>query len=175
MNPEQYKSYWKIAAIKHKSIMDRENDPHFCTYGVEHILSELRNINSPALVLEDPEYRPADGLSDNVMLQMSGAVLVLKKCITGDWADVELAKAEMFNIAWDMMTKLQNDRRKAFNIGRPDPESLIKHLDINSIELVPVGPVFDGWHGWRLNHVVKTNKSDRLDPNNWDDETPWMG
>ena len=79
----------------------------------------------------------------------------------------------MFEIAWDMVTKLKNDRRKAFDSAQPSPENLIKHLQLNSIRLTPVGPVFDGWFGWIVNHVISTNKSDQLDESKWEDETKW--
>jgi len=174
MSPTDYTQYWKNAASRHVSIQHTSGNPKFLTYGVETVLTEFKNVGSPMMALEDPEYGIVDPLSDNVLLQMSGAVLVLKKCLDADYAEIEIAKQEMFEVAFDLFTKLQNDRRKATDPLTPSPEKLIGHLVLGSISVIAVGPVFDGWYGWRLNHVVCTARTDRLNPDRWQGESPWQ-
>lgn len=170
MNPTDYELYWKTAAENHLSIAHSNSDKHFCSYSVEEIISGLKNLKSPCLALEDPEYIVEGELTDNVGLMLNGAVLILKKMKeSSNYLEQTAARKDMFPIAWDLYTKLRNDRKKA-NMGTASGPAA-KLRNISSIRIIPIGPVFDGWAGWRLEYAAPANINPDLSETNWQNET----
>ena len=103
----------------------------------------------------------------------NGGVLILDKAPQGDYVKIQAAFQNTFIIAYQLLTKLYNDRRKANDIGTSSPESFLKHLDLQSISLLEVGPVFDGCFGWRINHQFNSPANLDLVESEWTGETKW--
>jgi hypothetical protein len=159
--------YFERAATNNKAIQHTAQKKHFITFSVEDALSSLKNIEYPALCLEIPNERLSDQLSDNIRAISSSAIVIIKKVGKINPADIVIALKETYIIASQMQSKILNDRKKANQPGRTTPESLIKHLDVNSIQLVDVGPVFDGCYGWRLEFQFNGPKNLELVESDW--------
>jgi hypothetical protein len=173
ITPADYETYWLHAAQRNNAIAHTDESKHFTTYNVEDALTELKNIKYPLLALEEPEYRIADGLSDNTRLPVTGAILILKRAKAGDYKEIREATQSTFPIAFQMITKLRNDRKRANDSGIPSPENMVKHLDLNTIRMVMVGPVFDGCYGWRVEFTINSPANMNLDESQWTGETKW--
>lgn len=175
MNLVNYKEYGEQIATRHKSIGHTVNEKHFTVFTAEDAISGLGDIHSPVLAAELPRTRLNDSGSDNIHTVMAGAFLIVKKVAQGDYAEIIAAYQEMYVIALDILSKMLNDRKMANNGGRLSPEKLIKHLQLNNIEIVDVGPVFDGYYGWRIDFPFQSVINLQLDVTKWNNETKFSG
>jgi hypothetical protein len=172
MIPADYETYWETAAKNHKEILHTTDEKRFIRFSVEEVLTGLKSLKSPALVLEEPEYNVLDEVGDNVGLQLQGAVLILKKLSeSANYIQIQTAKKEMFLIAYDMYTKLRNDRKMANMGDATGPAAKLKN--ISNIRMIALGPVFDGWHGWRLEYTSPVTTNPDLNEDNWNNETKY--
>jgi hypothetical protein len=161
------KTYWQKAATNNLLIQHTESSKHYCSFTAEEALSALKNIKSPALCLELPEMNLSDGLSDNVRLVSKGAILVLKHAKQGDNAMISQAFLDTEVIVLQLESKMLNDRRRANESDRLSPEKDMKHLDLNKVRWVDVGPVFDSMYGWRLEFEFNGPVNLALDESKW--------
>jgi hypothetical protein len=175
MNLVDYKAYGLQIATRHKSILHSAQANHFTVFTAEDVLTGLKDLCSPVLAAELPRTGLLDNGSDNIHTIMKGAYLVLKKVDQGNSDEIIAAYEEMYVIAMDILTKMLNDRKLANTQNRNSPERLVKHLQLNSIELVDVGPVFDGYYGWRLDFPFQSVQNMQLDVNKWNSETLFTG
>ena len=167
MNFKQQKTYWKRAAEHHLQIGHSDAAQHFSTFEPSKVLKELNNMLYPALMFERPEERLADGHSDNIRLNSSGAILVIKKAAKDDQVDIDAAFDECYDIAHDMVAKMLNDRKKSNQSGVTEPESLLKELDLATVSIREVGPVFDSCFGWRVDYTFNGVDSLFFDESKW--------
>jgi hypothetical protein len=171
MTLADYKAYGEQIATRNKAIKHSTSSKHFTVFTAEDALTTLKDIESPVLAAELPAISLSDGGSDNIHTVMSGAFLIVKKARQGNSAEIIIAYEEMFVIAIQILSKILNDRKMANDFGRMSPEKLIKHLQLNNIRIVDVGPVFDGYYGWRIDFPFQSTINLVLDENQWDNET----
>lgn len=167
MDLSNQKTYWQKAAEHHIDVQHTADNKHFCVFTVEDALSSIKDLEYPAICLEIPEENLADLNSDNIRANSSGAILVVTKATQGNHAEITQAFLDMYVIASDMQSKMLNDRKKANQQGRVAPESLLKHLDLNTVRMVEVGPVFDSCYGWRVEFAFNGPKNLTLDEAKW--------
>lgn len=170
MTLADYKAYGEQIATRSLELLHSANNRRFTVFTVEDALTELKNIKSPCLVAELPRISFSDSGSDNIHSVMRGAFLIVKKCKQGDSNQIIAAYEEMFLIATDICSKILNDRKRANETGRPAPEKLVKHLVVNEMGLVDVGPVFDGYYGWRIEFPFQSTINLELDETKWNSE-----
>ena len=171
MTLADYKAYGKQIAVRNKSIAHTDENRHFTVFTVEDALSDLKNIESPVLAAELPRIRFNDSGSDNIHTIMDGAYLIVKKVVQGNSEEIITAYEDMFVITLQVASKILNDRKMANIPGRQSPEKLVKHLQVNNISIVDVGPVFDGHYGWRIDFPFQSTINLELDESKWTDET----
>ncbi len=174
LNTTDLKTYWLNAAIRNKAIGHVEGiKKHFSFFTPEEALSTIKNMCDPYLAVELPEVRLVDSNSDNIRSVFSGGILILKGADSTNYSKIQTAYDEMFIIGRQLISKMLNDRKKANDNNIPLPEALLKHLDIQSISMVEVGPVFDNKYGWRINYQLNTPDNLDLDESKWTNETKW--
>lgn len=165
--------YWKHVAERNIAIGHSEESKHFSFFSSEEAITSIKEMKSPYLAAELPEIKIQDEHSDNVRLNISGAVLILKKVKQANYSEIQEAYSSMFIIAFQILTKLYNDRKKANDGTLSAPESMIKHLDLPTLSMIEVGPVFDGHYGWRINYQLNTPANLDLIESEWTGETKW--
>ncbi len=161
------KTYWQKAATNNLLILHTESAKHFCSFTAEEALSSLKNIKYPALCLELPAMGLNDGLSDNIRLISNGAVLILSHAKQGDNVAIAKVMIDTEVIVLQLVSKILNDRKRANETGRSSPEKNMKHLDLNKVRWVDVGPVFDSLYGWRLEFEFNGPIPTELDESKW--------
>lgn len=174
MTLAELKQYGLNIATNNLLIAHTSSDKHFASYTPEEVLTDIKSIKGIALMLELPEFSMNDQLSDNIRLITNSAFLILKKAKQGDYADIQSVYDSTATIAFQVLTKIYNDRKKANDTGVTSPESKLKHLEVNTLNLVDVGPVFDGWFGWRINLQFNSPINLTLNEDEWTDETAWQ-
>jgi len=167
MNLSEEELYFENTAKRLIAIQHTATKKHFCTFSVEEALSSLRDMLYPALCLEIPIEKLSDALSDNIRAITSGGVLILKKVAQPNPQEIVAALKETYVIASDIESKMLNDRKKADQQSSTYPENLLKHLDVNTLLLTDVGPVFDSCYGWRLDFQFNGPKNLELDESKW--------
>lgn len=171
MTLSDYAAYGEQVATRNKAIAHTSQNRHFTVFTVEDALSNLKNIESPVLAAELPRIRFVDSGSDNIQTVMEGAFLIVKKAEQGNSSEIITAYEDMFVITLQVASKILNDKKMANNPGRLSPEKLIKHLQMNNISIVDVGPVFDGYYGWRIDFPFQSTINLVLDETKWISET----
>lgn len=170
MTLADYKEYGEQIATRNKSILHTGTEKHFTVFTAEDALTGLPDMVSPVLAAELPTIGLSDSGSDNIHTVMSGAFLIVKKAEQGNADQIILAYEEMFVIALQILSKILNDRKMANLPGRLSPEKLIKHLQLHNIRIVDVGPVFDGYYGWRIDFPFQSTINLILNENDWNGE-----
>jgi hypothetical protein len=163
----ELKQYALNIATNNLLIGHTPSNKRFSTYTAEDVLTDIKDMTGNILMLELPEFNIKDELSDNVRNVTTGAILLLKKAQQGNYIEVQSAYDTTLPIAVQALSKMQNDRKKANQPGAVSPESKMKHLDLNTVNIVDVGPVFDGWYGWRINFQFNSPINLTLDESQW--------
>jgi hypothetical protein len=168
MRLSHLKTYWKNAATNNIAIgHDDVSNNKFCVFTAEDALSNLKEMTGLKLCLELPEVSLYDANSDNIRTITRGAVLILNGAMQGNRADIIQVFEQTEVVAYELLSKMLNDRKRANEQGRNAPESLIKHLDLNKVNMVEVGPVFDSQYGWRINYEFNSPVNLELDESKW--------
>jgi len=167
MNYIHQKNYWKRAAEHHKLIAHTTTNTHFGMYEPIMVTLPLKDMEYPCLLFEKPVEKLQDGGSDNIRNDAAGGILILQKASKSDAVDIQDAFDNTYAIACDMRSKMLNDRKKANQDGVTAPESMLKHLNLNTVIMQEVGPVFDSLFGWRIDYTFNSPEDLELNENNW--------
>ena len=66
--------YFRTLATQHVDIGHSTTDKHFYRFELDEVLTGLKKVNYPALILEGYRYSLTDKQSDNVLKERSGSV-----------------------------------------------------------------------------------------------------
>lgn len=163
MRFKDYIKYWEDAAVSNRAI-HHLSDPKYIAFkrvNIDEVWQSIKlNMKGKVVILENPEIRTSDALSDNTRKLLSGAVLFIEE-VQKDNFDDEVTKCdELEIIAQQFMAKLINDVKK-FKQNKNHPYKL-KGIDQNTLQLNKVGPVFGNWFGWRLTFVLNQSFENNL-------------
>ena len=162
MNITELENYFETLATNNIAISHSPSNKRFATLTMHEVLNGMKTgLKDIFLYLELPEIRPADLLSDNTRKIYDSAVIITKPVKSGDVEQEKEVMRDLEEIVDQIISKLKNDRHKY----------ILNHLDINTIRVVPVGPVFDNRHGWRINFQLNEPQSYFLDETKWINET----
>lgn len=131
----QLVSYFEAIAAKHPQIN------YFHELDEQEIIAGKlrRQIQYPALIMEDPDIGFSDNRTNVDQLATSGFAVV-GNVKPGDEARMKEVKRLTESIILDIISQMREDRRKA-----------IIHLETNDLQIHKVGPAFsDNCYGWRL-------------------------
>lgn len=163
MKFKEYIEYWEQAARSNKAISHNPSTGKisFKRMNIDDVWNSVKlDLKDKVMIVENPEIRTYDGGSDNYRKMMSGGVLFIEEVKLGDVND-ELNKLDALEtITEQFAAKIVNDVRK-FKQNQNHTWK-IKGLDLNTIALNKVGPLFGNWHGWRLTFTFNQTFADRL-------------
>ena len=168
-----YQNYFESAAKRNKILAHK--DPleriAFKTFDIEDIISgvaiDLKNI---CLFAENPQTRVGDELSDNPRKIYVGAYLIMEPCQDpGDYKKIQEIYQRTEEVAEQVLAKIWNDA-KCRNSNRAHPFA-IEGFNLPSVNAQTVGPVFNGWYGWRTSFSINQTFTNNLILN----EDDWIG
>lgn len=162
MNVTDYINYFRDAAISNKLIGHTLNGKEsFHRFDFEQVLGKVKsNFVGVNLIIEPPTYRASDALSDNPRKNLNGAFLIVKTAKKGDDADEVNSITITESIAWQLVAKMRNDVKK-YNLDKSHPNKLTG-LDLNSINMEDVGPIYGNSFGWRVNFIMNQSFTNNL-------------
>jgi hypothetical protein len=172
MNFEAYVNYFEDCAKSNRTIKHASAKGYnaFAMMDIEEIVTNTSaNFNGTALILENPEYRDEDLLSDNHRELISGAFLIVREYTRGDFKNRIAVRDECLTVCRQIQAKLKNDymhrkhdRSYKYNING---------IDMGSFRKNPVSGLFNGfWVGWRVSFTMNQTTPLTLNEADWFDE-----
>lgn len=160
----ELRKYWEDAARSNRMLRHESAKGYsaFKVMDIEEIVTGLSlDMSGMVLIMENPEIRPQDSLSDNPRKNIKGAVLVVQQFEKGNFPDRDKKIDECETVCEQLMAKLFNDYRK-YKDSRNHPYR-IEAFDLNSIGMQKVGNLFGGyWIGWRMEYAINNTFANGL-------------
>ena len=155
-------SYFATLAAQHVDICHRENEKHFYRFELEEVLTNLKNVHYPALILEGYRYSLSDKQSDNVLKERSGAFCLIDHLKdVGDFDSMHQVWDNMESICDDLVARIRTDKRNP-------AIQVIKGIDLNSLQVALIANTTDNNYGIRCTFTVISPLSVDVDSTKWD-------
>lgn len=157
--------YFRTIAAQHNAIGHSYQQNHFYRFEIDEVLSGLKNMNYPALILEGYRCWFTDQLSDNILKQRSGAFILMGHLNDpGDFDGMHSIWDDLEEIADEIIARIKQDKR--------DPQSrIIRDIDLGSVEYALIANEQDRNYGIRVTFTISSPFSAGLEPLNWNTGT----
>lgn len=153
--------YFRMIAAQHIEIGHSYAENHFYRFEIDEVLTGLKTINYPALILEGYRCSFTDQLSDNILKQRSGAFILLDHLNDpGDFDAMHEIWDKLEVIGDDIITRIKNDKH--------NPETrVIRDIDIGSVEYTLIANEQDNNFGIRITFMISTPFTGNTDQEKW--------
>lgn len=153
--------YFKTLASQHVAIGHSLNEKHFYRFELEEILSNLKNVNYPALILEGYRYSLTDKSSDNVMKERTGAfVLIDHMSDMGDFDAMHEVWDNMETICDEIIARIKSDKRNSTIRS-------IRDFDLGSVQVALIANETDKNFGIRCTFTITSSFTTDVDAAMW--------
>ena len=157
-------SYFKKIATEHIQIGHSIDEKHFYRFELDEVLTGLKKINYPALILEGYKYSFEDGKSDNIIKKRSGAFILIDHLHDiGDYDAMHETWDRLEDICDDILARIKADK---FN---PTTKA-VRDFDISSANVVLIANEQDKNYGIRCTFTISSPRSMDMDPDKWNIE-----
>ena len=154
-------TYFRTLATQHVTIGHSLAEKHFYRFELEEILSNLKNVNYPALILEGYRYSLSDKQSDNVMKERTGAfVLVDHLRDINDFDKMHEIWDNMESICDQMIARIKSDKRNP-------AIKAIRDFDLGSVQVALIANETDNNYGIRCTFTISSSFTTDVDPQKW--------
>lgn len=153
----EYINYFRSLAISHKDIQHDPNsdtgdmptgEKHFTRISVEEVLTGLQDaVHFPLLSIELYEVRTKAEAIMDIKTLTSGAFMVIDDPVSALFADMQNCYAKSEQIVYDLLKKIWQDH---YGPSRDMCTRPFRFFDFDKLAITPVGPVFSGQHGYRV-------------------------
>ena len=153
--------YFRTIATQHVAIGHSISEKHFYRFELEEVLTGLKKVNYPALILEGYRYSLTDKQSDNVMKERSGAFMLLGHLNDiGDYDAMHQLWDHLEAICDDIIVRIKSDKRN------PDFRA-IRDFDLGSVNVALIANENDKNYGVRCTFTISSPLSTDVNPENW--------
>lgn len=153
--------YFRILAAQHVAIGHTSTEKHFYRFELDEVLTGLKKVNYPALILEGYRYSLADKLSDNVMKERSGAFMLLGHLNDiGDFDAMHQLWDDLEMICDDIIIRIKADKRN------PTAKA-IRDFDLGSVNVALIANENDKNYGVRCTFTISSPLSTDLNSEKW--------
>lgn len=154
-------TYFRTLASQHVAIGHSLNEKHFYRFELEEILSNLKNVNYPALILEGYRYSLTDKSSDNVMKERTGAfVLIDHMSDMGDFDAMHEVWDNMETICDEIIARIKSDKRNS-------TIKSIRDFDLGSVQVALIANGTDNNYGIRCTFTISSSFTTDVDAAKW--------
>lgn len=150
--------YFQKLAKEHKLING------FYRFELEEVLTSLKNIKTPALILEGYGLGFTDNRSDNVLKNRNGYFILIDQ--VKDRGDFD----EIHNV-WDNMEEIGDDIFARIKADKMQPGSPVKSFSMESVKGDLLGNELGNYWGIRYSFEIVCKFNQGVDTNRWDDGT----
>ena len=155
-------TYFRTLAAQHVSIGHSYAEKHFYRFELEEILSNLKNVNYPALILEAYRYSLSDKQSDNVQKERTGAfVLIDHLKDIGDFDAMHEIWDNMETICDDIIARIKTDKRNP-------AAKAVRDFDLNNVNVALIANENDRNYGIRCTFTISSPLTTDVSAEKWD-------
>ena len=153
--------YFKTLATQHVTIGHSLNEKHFYRFELDEVLTNLKNVNYPALILEGYRYKLKDQSSDNVLKDRTGAFILIDHLHDiGDFDAMEEIWDNMESICDEIIAKIKSDKRNPL-------AKAVRDFDLNTVEIALIANTIDQNYGIRCTYTITSPFTTDIDPTKW--------
>jgi hypothetical protein len=157
----QLVGYFRQLAEKHVAIQHTATKKHFYRFELDEVLSGLKNINYPALILEAYSIDYSDNKSDNVMKHRNGSFILLGHVADkGDYAAIHELWDELETIGDDILAKIRADKRDI-------TVKVVKDFNVENVEVGIVANMVGNDYGLRYSFTLTSPAPIDVDETRW--------
>jgi len=153
--------YFRTIASQHVAIGHSSNEKHFYRFELDEVLTGLKKVNYPALILEGYRYSLTDKQSDNVMKERSGAFMLLGHLNDiGDFDAMHQLWDQLETICDDIIIRIKSDKR--------NPNAMaIRDFDLGSVNVALIANENDKNYGVRCTFTISSPLCSDVNPERW--------
>lgn len=153
--------YFKLIASQHIQIGHTDAEKHFYRFELEEVLSGLKTVNYPALILEGYRYSLIDNKSDNVIKKRSGAFMLV-----GHLHDI--GDYDAMHELWDQLEDICDDIIARIKSDKYNPAAkAVRDFDLSSVEVSLLANEQDKNYGIRCTFTISSSRPMDVDPDKW--------
>lgn len=157
-------SYFKTLAAQNVDIRHSKTEKHFYRLELDEVLTNLKNINFPALILEGYRFGLSDKQSDNVLKNRTGAFILIDHLHDRyDFDGMHQIWDNMESICDEIIAKIKSDKRSC-NVNA------IRDFDLSSVEVGLIANETDQNYGIRCTYTIGSPVSTDIDTDKWNFE-----
>lgn len=154
-------NYFEQIAQNHRMIAHSGLHKHFYRMELEEVLTMMKNINYPALILEGYRFDYTDQRSDNVLKNRSGAfILAGRVSDIGDYAAIHQLLDTLEAIGDQILARIRADKHNPLITA-------VRDFDLNSVTAVLILNEHDKVYGIRYNYTLVSARPMVVDPAQW--------
>lgn len=154
--------YFKLLASQHLDIRHSPAEPHFYRFEIEEVLTNLKKVNYPALILEGYRYSLHDNKGDGLWKERSGAFVLLDHLSdTGDYNSMHQLWNNLETICDELIARIKQDKRNP-------SVKVVRDIDLSSFEVSLIANELDRNYGIRCTFTISSPVSLAIDPTKWD-------
>jgi hypothetical protein len=153
--------YFKLLATQHIEIGHSDNEKHFYRFELEEVLTGLKKVNYPALILEGYRYSFLDNKTDNVLKKRTGSFMLV-----GHLRDI--GDYDAMHELWDKLEGICDDILGRIKSDKHNPLArAVRDFDLNSVEVALLANEQDKNYGIRCTFTITSPRSMDVDPDKW--------
>ena len=152
-------AYFQALANGHKHIKD------FYRFEFDEVLTSLRDIETPCLILEGYKFSFTDNKSDNILKTRSGAFILLDH--VRDIGDYDLIHS-----TWDSLEKIGDDILARIKADKNNPESPVRNFPLENVEGHLLSTEMGNYYGIRFTFDIVFRFNADVDPERWNPLIP---
>ena len=153
--------YFRTIATQHVAIGHSISEKHFYRFELDEVLTGLKKVNYPALILEGYRYSLSDKQSDNVMKERSGAFMLLGHLNDiGDFDAMHQLWDRLETICDDIIVRIKSDKRN------PNAKA-IRDFDLGSVNVALIANENDKNYGVRCTFTISSPLCTDVNSEKW--------
>ena len=153
--------YFRTIATQHVAIGHSISEKHFYRFELDEVLTGLKKVNYPALILEGYRYSLSDKQSDNVMKERSGAFMLL-----GHLNDI--GDYDAMHQLWDHLETICDDIIVRIKADKSNPNAkAIRDFDLGSVNVALIANENDKNYGVRCTFTISSPLCTDVNSEKW--------
>ena len=146
--------YFQSIVLQHVDLQE------FYRLELDEVLTNIRDLKTPCLVLEGYKFSYKDQRSDNPVKIRSGAFILLN--LVNDPTDFE----GIYN-TWDQLEEIADEIIARIRSDKENRNTVIKGFDIESIDGQLLASDVTNYYGIRITFEIQTKFNQQVDQSKW--------
>ena len=147
-------SYFQTLASQHILIRN------FYRFELDEVLTDLRDIETPCLIMEGYKFSFTDNKSDNILKTRGGAFILLDHVKDiGDFNAIHSAWDNLEEIGDDVLTRIRSDRHALI--------SPVQNFPIDTVEAQLISTDLGNFYGIRFTFDIVCKFNPEVNPARW--------